>query len=207
MTKLPSNQTLFVTVDALNHIVEASTSKAASPFSILLAKETVRLISRYLPQALAHPEDLTARYYLLYASLIAGISFDNGLLHFTHALEHPLSAVKPELAHGLGLGMILPAVIKQIYPATAEVLADILSPIVGGLQGLPSEAEKASKGVEQWLYSVGITSKLADEGFKKEDVKKLTDLAFNTPSLDLLLSLAPVTADKATVEAIYNDSF
>jgi alcohol dehydrogenase class IV len=29
--------------------------------------------------------------------MIAGTCFDNGMLHYTHALEHPLSAVKPEV--------------------------------------------------------------------------------------------------------------
>ncbi|MEW6698745.1 MAG: iron-containing alcohol dehydrogenase [Bacillota bacterium] len=206
MVKLPENQTRYVSIDAVNHIVEASTTKVASPFSILLAKETMRLVTRYLPEALAHPEDLTARYYLLYASLIAGIAFDNGMLHFTHALEHPLSAVQPELSHGLGLAVILPAVIKHIYPAAPEVLADVLSPAVPGLRGIPAEAHEAAKGVEDWLYTVGVTSKLADLGFKEEDIGKLTDLAFNTPSLDLLLSLAPIPADRETVSAIYRES-
>ncbi|TYQ17997.1 UNVERIFIED_CONTAM: alcohol dehydrogenase class IV [Acetivibrio alkalicellulosi] len=206
MTKLPANQTTYVSVDALNHIIEASTTKATNPFSIMLAKETVRLIAKYLPQALNNPEDLTARYYLTYASMIAGICFDNGLLHFTHALEHPLSAVKPDLAHGLGLSVILPAVVKQIYPATAEILADVLSPIIPNLQGNASEAETASKGIEKWLASVGIVTKLSDIGFKKEDVPRLVELAFDTPSLGFLLSMAPIEADRHTVEAIYTDS-
>lgn len=206
MTKLPANQTRYVTIDALNHVVEAATSKAANPYSILLAKETVRLIARYLPQALSHPEDLTARYYLLYASLIAGISFDNGLLHFTHALEHPLSGVKPELAHGLGLAMLLPAVVKEIYTATPEVLADILSPIVPDLKGVPGEADKAAQGVRSWLNSVGVTERLTDLGFTQTDVEKLTDLAFTTPSLGLLLSMAPVPAEREVVARIYRES-
>ncbi|OIQ12353.1 iron-containing alcohol dehydrogenase [Neomoorella thermoacetica] len=207
MVKLPSDQTAYVSVDALNHVVEAATSKVASPYTIILAKETVRLIARYLPQALSHPADLTARYYLLYASLIAGIAFDNGLLHFTHALEHPLSAVKPELAHGLGLGMLLPAVVKQIYPATPEVLAEMLEPIVPDLKGVPGEAEKAASGVAKWLAGAGITMKLKDAGFQAEDIARLTDLAFTTPSLELLLSMAPVTADRERVKAIYQDAF
>lgn len=206
MVKLPVHQTCYVSVDAINHVVEASTSKVASPYTILLAKETVRLVSRYLPQALQHPGDLTARYYLTYASLIAGICFDNGLLHFTHALEHPLSAVKPDLSHGLGLGILLPAVIKEIYPSVSEVLADILSPIVCGLEGNPGEAEIAAKGIERWLYSIGITEKLTDLGFKESDVEKLTKLAFETPSLDLLLSMAPIDADKKVVSNIFRNS-
>ena len=130
MTALPADQTVYVSIDAMNHVIEASTTVAATPFSILLAKETIRLIAQYLPIAKKNPQDLTARYFLLYASLIAGISFDNGLLHYTHALEHPLSAIKPELAHGLGLAVLVPAVVKQIYPASSNILADILSPII-----------------------------------------------------------------------------
>lgn len=206
MVKLPIHQTCYVSVDAINHVVEASTSKVANPYTILLAKETVRLVSRYLPQALQHPGDLTARYYLTYASLIAGICFDNGLLHFTHALEHPLSGVKPDLSHGLGLGILLPSVIKEIYPSVSEVLADILLPIVCGLEGNPGEAEIAAKGIEKWLYSIGITEKLTDLGFKENDVEKLTKLAFETPSLDLLLSMAPIDADEKVVSNIFRNS-
>lgn len=138
--------------------------------------------------------------------MIAGMSFDNGLLHFTHALEHPLSAVKPELAHGLGLGMLLPAVVKQIYPVTGEILADVLSPIVSGLKGTPDEASKASEGVKAWLKEMGIKSQLKDEGFTEADVDKLTELAFETPSLELLLSIAPVEASKEVVREIYMNS-
>ena len=206
MTKLPKNQTLFVTIDALNHVIEASTTKVASPYSIMMAKETVRLVSKYLPDIMNNPEDLTARYYLLYASMIGGISFDNGLLHFTHALEHPLSGVNPNLSHGHGLAMILPAVIKQIYPATSKVLSDILSPIIPDLKGTPDEAEKVARAMEEWFFKLGITSKLEDEGFKENDISRLVELAINTPSLGLLLSMAPIPSDEKAIEAIYRES-
>lgn len=206
MTKLPANQTRYVTIDALNHVNEAATTKATNPYSILLAQETVRLISRYLPEALAHPENLQARYYLLYASAIAGISFDNGLLHFTHALEHPLSAVKPDLAHGLGLAMLLPAVVKHIYPATPEILAEVYRPIVPEARGYPGEAEFVAKRIEQWLFSIGIKEKLTDVGFGEDDIDRLTKLAMETPGLDGLLAMAPIEANEDVIRAIYRDS-
>lgn len=206
MKKLSRTQTIAVTIDALNHVVEAATTKAASPYSILMAKETIRLIARYLPVVLKDPENMTARYYLLYASLLAGISFDNGLLHFTHALEHPLSGVKPELSHGLGLGAILPAVIEAIYPAESQVLADILQPIVPDLKGLSAEAEYAAKKVEEWLFMVGCDQKLSDFGFTKEDVPKLVELTKTTPSLDGLLSMAPVPATDKVISDIFTKS-
>jgi alcohol dehydrogenase len=190
----------------VNHVIEAATSVTANPLSVLLAEETIRLVATYLPLALAKPDDLRARYCLTYAAMIAGTAFDNGLLHFTHALEHPLSAVKPELAHGLGLSMLLPAVIHQCYPAQPMVLAQILRPIVPGLRGVPNEALAAARGVEDWLASVGVNQKLADEGFSGVDIERLCDLVENTPSLGLLLSVAPVPGTRDRVAAIYRES-
>ncbi len=206
MTGLSEKQTRFVSIDAVNHCVEAVTSIIASPLSISLGREAVALVAQYLPAVLKDPKDLTARFYLLYASLLAGVSFDNGMLHYTHALEHPLSAVKPDLTHGLGLSMLLPAVIQQIYPDRPVVLADVLSPLVPGLKGVPEEAELAAKGVEKWLVSVGAPQKLADEGFTEADVDKLVELVFTTPSLGFLLSLAPDKADREAVRRIYMNS-
>jgi len=207
MTTLPPEQTAYVSLDALNHAIEAATTVTATPFSISLAKETIRLVAQYLPVALSNPQDLTARYFLLYASLIAGISFDNGLLHYTHALEHPLSAVRPELAHGLGLAIILPAVIKQIYPVSRHVLANILSPILCGLKGEPDEADIVYEGLKKWLFEMGVKPGLGSIGFALTDIEKLTNLAFNTPSLKMLLDLGPVEATHASVSNIYMDSF
>lgn len=206
MTKLSLNQTLYTSIDAVNHVVEAATSKVASPFAVTLAKETIRLVAKYLPKAAADLENPEYRYYLLYASLLGGTGFDNGLLHYTHALEHPLSAVKPELSHGLGLAMLLPAVVKAIYPDKAATLADILEPIAPGLNGTPDEAEKAAKLVEQWLFSVGVTQKLKDDGFCENDVDNLVNLCFTTPSLDGLLGIAPNDATKERVRQIYEES-
>ena len=206
MTGLSPAQTRFVSIDAINHCVEAATAKTASVFSISLAREAIALVAKYLPVAEANPADLEARYFLLYASMLAGVCFDNGLLHYTHALEHPLSGIKPELTHGLGLSILLPAVVKEIYPAKAGVLADILAPLVPGLAGTPDEALAAAQGVEKWLAASGVPQKLADEGFVESDLDHLVELAFTTPSLDGLLSLAPTEADKAAVRRIYADS-
>lgn len=206
MTGLSENQTRYVSIDAVNHVVEAATTKVASPYAVDLGVSVVKLVAEYLPAALKDPNDLEARYFLAYAALIAGISFDNGLLHYTHALEHPLSGVNPNLTHGLGLAMLLPAVIKNIYKAKPATLADLLAPIVPGLTGCACEADKVAEGVEKWLFSVGSTHKLEDEGFKDSDVEKLVELAFNTPSLGGLLAIAPTEATKDAVRAIYTES-
>ena len=206
MTGLSREQTRFVSIDAVNHCIEAATSKAASAFSVSLAREAIALVAQYLPVAEKNPADLEARYYLLYASMLAGVCFDNGLLHYTHALEHPLSGVKPDLTHGLGLSILVPAVVKEIYAEKAVVLADILASIVPGLAGIPEEAEYAAQKLEEWLAESGVPQKLSDEGFDESHLDKLVDLAFNTPSLGGLLSLAPTEATPEAVRRIYADS-
>ena len=206
MVKLSPKQTRYVSIDAVNHVVEAATSAVLSPYCVTLAREVIALVHQYLPKAIENPDDLEARYFLAYAAMMGGVCFDNGLLHYTHALEHPLSAVKPELSHGLGLAILLPAVIKTIYKDKANILADILSPIVSDLKGDASEAEKAAKGVQEWLKSVGVPEKLEDEGFSDTDVEKLVDLVYTTPSLSGLLDIAPSGNGRDVVEAIYRNS-
>ena len=202
MLGLSPKQTRYVSIDAVNHVVEAATSVVASPYSVTLARETIELVGNYLPKAISNPTDKEARYYLCYAAMIAGVCFDNGLLHYTHALEHPLSAMKPDFSHGLGLAILLPAVIRNIYSAKSETLSHILEPIVKDT----SSAEKTAQGVYEWLKSVDVPNKLTDEGFTEADVEKLTELAFTTPSLDGLLSIAPTKATREAVSAIYRES-
>lgn len=202
MTGLSPKQTRYVSIDAVNHVIEAATSTVASPYSVTLARQVIELVGKYLPKAIQNPADKEARYYLCYAALMGGVCFDNGLLHYTHALEHPLSAMKPDFSHGLGLAILLPAVIKNIYSAKAETLQYILEPIVKDT----TDAQKTAEGVYEWLKSVDVPNKLKDEGFSDADVEKLTELAFTTPSLDGLLGIAPTKATKEAVSDIYRES-
>ena len=102
--------------------------------------------------------------------------------------------------------MLLPAVILECYPACPDVLAHILAPMAPGLKGLPEEAPKAAKAVEQWLASVGVPQKLEDIGVTAQDIEKFCDLVEQTPSLGLLISVAPVEGTRERVARIYTNS-
>jgi alcohol dehydrogenase class IV len=201
---LPVKYTIATSVDAVNHATEAATSNITNPYSISLAKEAVRLISKYLPQALVEPDNLTARYWLQYASAIAGISFDIARLHITHVMQHSMSALNPDVTHGIGLGILLPSVIKFIYPAVPEVLSTIYYSIVPELEGVPGEAEYVARRVEEWLFSVGCTQKLTDY-FTEKDIPSLTQTSVNTP-MAALLALAPIKVTEEVIRRIYEDS-
>jgi alcohol dehydrogenase len=202
IVSLPPRQTVFTSIDALCHAVEAATSVAASPYSIVLAKEAVRRIVAWLPTALAQPGNLAARYWLLFASAIAGMSFDRGMLHVTHALEHAMSALNADISHGEGLGLLLPSVLREIYPAAPETLAEVLAPIAPGLTGVAGEAEQVAQKVREWLSVMGLASSLSVY-FTGADVPALTRLTLRSSLARMLLPLAPVRLDATVVERIF----
>ncbi|MCL2580108.1 MAG: iron-containing alcohol dehydrogenase [Oscillospiraceae bacterium] len=207
MTSLSDMHTRYSSIDALTHVIESCSSTLNNPLTIFQGKELIALIVKYLPLAVSDPNDLTARYFLAYAAMAAGIGFDNGMLHFSHALDHPIVALNTELSHGLILSVLLPRVLEEVYPARSLILAEVLRPVVPGLTGEPGEAKKAADGIRAWLKTLGVTERMGDIGFTKSDVPRLTDLVFETPGLKMLLDSAPVPYDRAVIEKLYLESF
>jgi alcohol dehydrogenase len=199
---LPVQHTVATSLDALCHALEAATATTASPYSISLAKEAVRIIASFLPTAIRQPDNLTARYWLTYASAIAGIGVDCGSLHLVHALEHVMSAINPDITHGQGLGILLPAVLREIYPATPEILADLLHPIAPDLTGTPGETDTAVTRVRQWLDSLGQPATMAAY-FTGADVPALTRMTVKSTQAKNLLPHAPIRVDGTVVERIF----
>ena len=203
---LPPKQTVATAIDALAHAIEAATSTMASPYTVCLARETVRLVAAYLPTAICQPGNLAARYWLMYASAIAGVTADLGMIHIAHALEHAMSALDADITHGEGVGILLPAMIREIYPAVAEVLAGLLDPIAPGLAGVPGEAETASARVREWLGVIGQPTSLSPH-FTGADVPALTRLAVKSSLGKMLLPLAPIRMDAGMAERLFQQSF
>jgi alcohol dehydrogenase class IV len=202
---LPMCQTVHTALDALSHAVESATAVTASPYAVALAKEAARLIAIWLPTAIAQPGNLAGRYWLMYASAIAGMAFDLGMLHVGHALEHAMSALNAAITHGEGLGMLLPAVLREIYPAAPEILAEVLAPIAPGLSGIPGEAEAACAALKDWLGLVGQPPGMAAY-FTGADVPALTRMALKSPFSKQLLPAAPIRVDEAVIQRIFQRS-
>jgi len=73
---LPPAATAQTGLDALTHAIEAIVDLQANPFSDMLAFEAIRLITRYLPRAVANgSEDMEARGAMAFAATIAGAAF------------------------------------------------------------------------------------------------------------------------------------
>ncbi|KAG9396169.1 Iron-containing alcohol dehydrogenase [Carpediemonas membranifera] len=202
-------QTACTAVDAMNHVTEASTTSIATPFSTNLGRTVCNLVAHYLPVALKEPSNLRARYWLHYAACIAGMSFDESLLHITHAMEHTLSAYVANLTHGLGLALLQPGVVAHIWAdeVAAKTLCYVLKPMIGEFAGKPEEAQDVAKALRKWHESVGIKDTMATMGFTKDGIQKLVDATIACPGMDGLLALSPVKVEREDMARIYLTGF
>ena len=203
---LPKEQIRYGVMVTVNHALESSTSSRANPMSMMLAHEIMHLAVKYLPEAEKDKTDLQARYFLMYASLLAGMASDNGSSHFAQLLAHPLAAMKPDLPHGLGISILMPAVVKKIYPECGKSLAAVLSPILPDLEGRADEAEDAAAGLETWISSCGGSEKSQAIGFLRANIDELVNISYNIPSYSLLLSVSPAECSREAIRSIFDDA-
>jgi len=176
---LPREQTLYTTLDSFYHSYEAVTSIDSTPFSDQLSMHAISLINKWLERALDRPRDIEARYWLLYASMIAGISIDMSSTHIIHALEHVLSGLNPRLPHGCGLAIIGPHLIKYIHKAVPEASAYVLKAIDPLIKPLSEYSNYASKVVIKFQERHGFNKKLSDYGFSENDLDDIIKMLLN----------------------------
>ena len=130
MRGLPAAITAATGIDALTHAFEAYLGQRANPTMDLLALAAVRAITRWLPEAVRHGEDLAARREMAQAAAWAGIAMDNTGLGLCHALCGPLTSTY-HLHHGLGNALLLPAVLAYNAEAVPEARWPALRAAVG----------------------------------------------------------------------------
>ncbi len=178
--KLPAKITAFTGMDALTHAVEGATSNSAQPISDALCLHAIRMIFKYLPRAVAEPENIDARGHMLLASCIAGMGFVNSMTGAVHALAHSLGG-QYGIPHGLANAILLPHVMDfnvSERPERFMMIADAMGIPVDGKE--PEAAGRlAVQAVKDLLKEIGLTQTLKDFGVpaEREALKPLVELA------------------------------
>ncbi|MEQ8896862.1 MAG: iron-containing alcohol dehydrogenase [Roseovarius sp.] len=106
---LPQNLTAWTGADALTHAIEAYSVPGFNPLCDGLALQALTLIGKWLPVAVAEPDNLAARGGMLAGSCLAGIAFLKGL-GLVHAISHMVGA-EYDTQHGLTNAVVLPLVL------------------------------------------------------------------------------------------------
>ncbi|MGB9830529.1 MAG: iron-containing alcohol dehydrogenase [Fervidicoccus fontis] len=171
MVSLSPQQTLFTSIDAFYHALESSIVESSNPYVQDLSEKSAYYIKTYIQVAMKNPSDIEARYWLLYASMLAGISIDLAGTSIIHGMEHGLSGVNPSLEHGAGLAIIGPLFLPLLYKAFPENSWKVMKVLDPSLRPTPEDAEKAGKILDEFQKSIGFNYALKDYGFDKEWLK------------------------------------
>ena len=178
MVGKPAGLTAATGMDALTHAVEAYVSKDANPVTDASAIQSIKLISNNLRQAVAMGENLEARTNMAYASLLAGMAFNNANLGYVHAMAHQLGGLY-DMPHGVANAMLLPHVCKYNIISNPQKFADIAEFMGENIVGLSvhEAAEKAIDAMFRLSKDIGIPTSLKEMGIKEEDFEYMAEMA------------------------------
>lgn len=168
---MPRSLTIATGLDAFAHAAESLTVNKPNPISEILAKESIRLLTKYLPRAVEDGNDMEAREKVGIAAMISGMAFANTLCHLGHALAHSLGA-KLHLVHGYCCGNVLPNAIYYV----SDTIPDKVR-LIGESMGLTfsddATSEEIGRRTAEEIIAFGEklkAPKLSELGVSREDV-------------------------------------
>lgn len=204
---LPPYQTAAGITDIMMHTCERYIS-LSGPDMLLdgMAEGLLRAVIQAGRKTMAAPRDYDARSTLMWAGMLS----HNGLMGLgrkyfmtAHRLQHEMSAMDPNVAHGAGLAVIWPAYLKYIYqydlPRFVQYAvrvwdceADDCHPEATALAGI--------RQTEAYFREIGMPTRLGELGFNESHIPALARGCSRGGTL-VLPSLIPL--DQAKMEAIY----
>lgn len=170
MVGMPPALTAATGMDALTHSIEAYVSTAANPLTDSAALMSIKLISEYLPMAVANGTNMIARDKMAYAQFLGGMAFNNASLGYVHAMAHQLGGFY-NLPHGVCNAILLPVVCEFNLIGNTERFKDIAEAMGVSVKGLSTvDAAKAGiAAIKELSKSIGIPIGLTELGVKEED--------------------------------------
>ena len=174
---LPSQITAATGMDALAHNLEAYCAPGFHPMADGIALEGMKLIKKWLLEAVNNGSNVEARMNMLTAASMGSTAFQKGL-GAIHSLSHPVNALN-NIHHGLSNAIFMPYVLTFNKEA-------IENKIIKVCEYLEIE-EKSFDGFLKWILDLrkklNIPHKLS-EVIKEEDLEldRLSKMALNDPS-------------------------
>ncbi len=140
---LPPPATAGSGLDVLAHAFDGFVSPQANPWSDALAKEALELVFRWLRPVVQQGDDLEARTYMAWASLLGLAAIYLGRGGAAHTIGEPLGTLYG-LPHGYACGWAVPAMMEFLLPVCGEKLARIHELSGGRVSGRRSSGRRSS---------------------------------------------------------------
>ena len=177
----PESVTANTGADVLAHSMEGYFSTEANAVTDLFAEKAIGLVGRWLPRAVRDCQDFQAREMMALANVYAGYVLSNCGASVMHALEHPISAHHPEVAHGAGLAVMFASYARHYWDRDPLKFGRIAHLLGRGIAGAPPEqsAQYAADALVALLDSINLNIGLNDLGVEREEIPTLVDDALH----------------------------
>lgn len=183
MLTLPPYMTAVTGFDAFSHAFESFITPKSSPYTEILALESLRLIVRFLPTAIRNGNDLEAREKLAWADTLAGLCIANSAVTLPHGIGMAISGMYPQVAHGQALASIYPAIMRFSWRSAVEKFAAagrILNPSL--ISASDKEAAMSfGDEIEKLIESIGLKKPLVELGVLESELRQLARASLVLP--------------------------
>ena len=174
---LPAKITAATGMDALAHNLEAYCAPGFHPMADGIALEGMRLINKWLLEAVNNGSNIEARMNMLTAASMGSTAFQKGL-GAIHSLSHPVNALN-NVHHGLSNAIFMPYVLTF----NKDVIENKILKICDYLE----LGDKSFNGFINWVLDLrkklDIPHKLSDVIDEKDlQLDRLSKMALEDPS-------------------------
>jgi alcohol dehydrogenase len=200
---LPPHVTAATGIDAMVHAIEAYTSAIKkNPYSDLLAKQALTLLSNNIVEATFHGSNVEARQAMLLGACLAGQAFANSPVAAVHALAYPLGG-HFHIPHGLSNALVLVHVMNFNLSHSADLYAE-LAPSISDSISLDGSNKQIAQALISFIAGLikqlKLPVSLAEMGIGDSDINTLANDAILQTRL-LVNNPKPVTLED--VKQIY----
>ena len=202
---MPAQLTAATGMDALTHAIESYTAVNKNPISDGLALQAMKLIARYLPRAVAAPDDKIARGQMLVAANIAGMAFNSSGVGLVHAMAHVIGA-RHGVHHGTGNAICLPHVIRFNADELGSCYRDVAEALGLDARDLGDDmaGEAAAQAVAQLNHRIGLPPRLRDVGVPEGDLDACAEQSLSDGAI---VYNGKFAADKDLVLGVYRNAY
>ena len=190
------------------------TYQGINPYSEIGARETIRLIGRYLVRAVTDAADMEARHGMMFAATYSRLAAGNGGVHIPHAMSYSVAglnhthvaagyeSVAPMVPHGIAVVLNAPAAFR--FTAAAVPERHVEAARLLGAEADASDAGEVLAGrLAVMMKETGIPNGIAALGYGEPDIPALVEGAM---AQQRLLVLAPCEVTESDLAALYREA-
>ena len=184
--------TLATGLDALAHAMESYWSVSSNRYTRVLARDSMRIIKKYLPLVLNDLDNFDYRRQMLMGSFFAGLAFSNTRTTACHSISYPLTMMFG-INHGLAVSVTLFEVLTRNWQYIKE-------------KKLLLECWDANNldDIKKWFDEIcNGKLKLSYFGIKKEEIPEIVKLATTGGRMDN----NPIVFNENEIEDILNSVY